>query len=282
MTTQFDTIDFHGLPALRMHSADGASAIVTMHGAHVVSWQPKRGGDRLFLSERSPFATGKPIRGGIPVIFPQFGPDGPLPRHGFARTRDWALVDQHAGEDFARGIWQLTNTADTEALWPAAFTAEITVLLGGDRLDVELAVDNTGTASISFTAALHTYCKVREVELATLDGLEGARYRDQTQGKRLLTDGDEQLVVSGEVDRLYPDAPPEQVLGTGDGKLILTREGFPDIVVWNPWEEKCAALADMAPDGFRGMLCVEAAAAAKPVIVAPGESWSGRQSFELR
>lgn len=281
MKTHFEHVDFRGLPALRMCTDDGASAIVTMHGAHVVSWHPARGGERLYLSDRSPFATGRPIRGGIPVIFPQFGPDGPLPRHGFARTRDWQLVDRHAGDGYTRAVWRIANSADTEAMWPGAFVAEVTVLIGGERLDVELAVENAGATRLAFTAALHTYCKVREVELATLAGLEGTRYRDQTAGQRIRTDADEQLVVSGEVDRVYLDAPPEQVLTTGEGRLILTREGFPDIVVWNPWEEKCAVLADMPPDGFRGMLCVEAAAVGRPIVVAPGESWSGRQSLEL-
>ena len=67
---------------------------VYLHGAHVTSWKPARDHDeRLFLSERSEFRAGTAIRGGIPVIFPQFAAEGPLPRHGFARTSEWTLDD---------------------------------------------------------------------------------------------------------------------------------------------------------------------------------------------
>ena len=54
----------------------------------------------LFLSTRSNYETGKPIRGGVPVIFPWFGPrEGDTTHmHGFVRTRPW-----HVRE--VRQIW---------------------------------------------------------------------------------------------------------------------------------------------------------------------------------
>ncbi len=280
MHTPFERLDFHGLPALRLTGRDGATAIVTDYGAHVVSWQPARGGDRLYLSDRSPFGGGRPIRGGIPVIFPQFGPDGPLPRHGFGRTMDWIPIETHDGGDFVRATWRLTETEETRRMWPFPFAAEVTVLLEGNRLDVELAIENTGTETFDFTAALHTYCRVSDVELAALEGLCDARYRDQTDSHRRREDRDDALRVSGEVDRIYEKPPLEQRLVTGGGTLAITREGFPDVVVWNPWEVKCATIADMPPDGFRRMLCVEAAAVAQPVSLAAGQEWSGRQSLD--
>jgi glucose-6-phosphate 1-epimerase len=49
-------------------------------------------------------------------------------------------------------------------------------------------------------------------------------------------------------------------------------------VVWNPWVDKCADLADMPADGWRHMLCVEAAAT-RPVSLPAGEEWYGRQTL---
>jgi len=279
MHKPFERTEFHGLPALRLTARDGATAIVTDHGAQVVSWQPARGGERLYMSERSAFGNGRPMRGGIPVIFPQFGPEGPLPRHGFARNIAWMPEDSHDGGDFLRATWRLTDSADTHKVWPFCFTAEITVLLEGSRLDVELTVENTGTGTLDFTAALHTYCRVPDVELASLEGLCDARYRDQTDRRRRVDDRDEVLRVTAEVDRIYENAPPMQRLVTGAGTLELTREGFPDVVVWNPWEQKCAGMTDMPPDGFRRMLCVEAAAVHRQVSLGAGAEWSGRQSL---
>jgi glucose-6-phosphate 1-epimerase len=38
-------------------------------------------------------------------------------------------------------------------------------------------------------------------------------------------------------------------------------------------------MTDMPPDGWRHMLCVEAASADTPVRLAPGKEWYGRQSL---
>ena len=51
------------------------------------------------------------------------------------------------------------------------------------------------------------------------------------------------------------------------------------MVVWNPWVDKCATLSDMPTDGWRHMLCVEAALADTPAVVAAGDEWYGRQTL---
>src|SRR5439155_4527133 len=51
-----------------------AEAHIYLHGAHVTHFQPRGSRPVLFLSTRSNFDAGKPIRGGVPLIFPWFGP----------------------------------------------------------------------------------------------------------------------------------------------------------------------------------------------------------------
>ena len=82
-----------------------------------------------------------------------------------------------------------------------------------------------------------------------------------------------------DLERLYRDVQGALLLRDGDRALGIHAEHLPDVVVWNPWEEKCAALADMPKDGFRHMLCVEAARAATPLTIVAGESWWGRQTL---
>ena len=85
-------IDVLGQPALKIQSPDGAQATVLLHGGHLVSWKPAGGEEQLYLSPTAVAGQGQAIRGGVPVIFPQFeqrGPDVSLPRHGLARTRTW-------------------------------------------------------------------------------------------------------------------------------------------------------------------------------------------------
>src|SRR5688572_7125484 len=81
-----------GSACLRLNAADGAVAEISLHGAHVLSWQPSPGRERLYMSPRASFAEGAAIRGGIPVIFPQFGGRGSMLKHGFARLLDWRYV----------------------------------------------------------------------------------------------------------------------------------------------------------------------------------------------
>lgn len=271
-------IDFNGLPAVRLTTGDGASAVVTLQGAQLVSWLPAGSGERLYLSERARFAPGQAIRGGVPVIFPQFGADGPLPRHGFARTRPWTLVEARRGDGYACATLRLEDDAGTRALWPHAFGAELTVMIEGKRLDVELEVTNPGGEAFAFTAALHNYFNLANVEMCRLQGLEGCVYRDREPGDRDLIDDNEALFVDDELDRTYFDVTKPLLLSEPARNLAIEAEGFPDMVVWNPWIEKCAALDDMPPTGFKRMLCVEPAAVKNPVQVAAGESWCGRQT----
>lgn len=271
-------IDFHGLPAILLRAGDGAEAIVLHHGAHLVSWKPAGGEERLYLSERAVYADGKAVRGGVPVIFPQFEKHGPLPRHGFARDRAWLKTDARAGADFALAALHLIDDEKTRTIWPHAFLAEVTVSIGAERLDIELEVTNRGAAPFTFTTALHTYLAVREVEETVLEGLHGQVYRNSLIGQD-CTESAPTLSVDDEIDRIYHQTSHPLLLRDGNRALGINSENMPDTVVWNPWEAKCAQLADMPPDGFRRMLCVEAAVIDQPVELPPGEAWWGRQTL---
>ena len=84
MAATIEHIDFHGRPALRLRTKAGAAAVVSLHGAQVLSWTPPGGADRLYLSPQAVFDGRTAIRGGIPLCFPQFADLGSLPQHGFA------------------------------------------------------------------------------------------------------------------------------------------------------------------------------------------------------
>src|SRR2546423_9779842 len=143
---------------------DGACVELYAHGAHVTSWKPASGEERLFLSKRSAFAPDVAIRGGVPIIFPQFGRMGPLPKHGFARVSEWEIVRggrTRKGQGEAR--LRLTTSAKSRALWPHAFSATFVVTVGGMSLSLALSVLNDDTSPFEFTAALHTYLLVDDV-----------------------------------------------------------------------------------------------------------------------
>lgn len=279
MTAGIERIDFRGLPALRLGTRNGASAVVSLFGGQVLSWTPPGGADRLYLSPNAVLDRKTPIRGGIPVCFPQFADLGTLPAHGFARTRDWSVLTERGSKDYALVTLGLVDDEATRALWPHAFSAELSILLEESRLDLEFEVTNTGDGDLEFTAALHTYLAVREVEESRLEGLHGFSFRDKTDANRIKRDSGDVLLIEGETDRVYHDVQRPVLLREYDRSLGINAEGFPDVVVWNPWIERSKAIADLPDDAFRHMLCVEAAAAQQPVRLAPGESWWGRQTL---
>ena len=265
-------------PALRLSHASGSSAEVHLHGAHVTSFVPAGGSEALFLSRAAEFAPGRAIRGGVPVVFPQFAGMGPLPKHGFARTQPWERVQDDDRPHPVR--LRLRDSVDTRALWPHPFLAELAVQLEADALSIALTIHNTGDAPFHFTAALHTYLRVGDVRRASVEGLRGLHYREGTEEQ---VDEDRALAVRGAVDRIYYHTPPElRVQDAENGRIfVLHSPGFADTVVWNPWAEATAALPDMKDGEYLEMLCVEAAQVGAPVRLDAGAEWRGTQRIQV-
>ncbi|MEO7042994.1 MAG: D-hexose-6-phosphate mutarotase [Gemmatimonadaceae bacterium] len=262
-----------GEDAVTLVHSSGATARITRHGAHVVSWVDPSGKERLYLSARARYGPGEAIRGGIPVIFPQFA-TGPLPKHGFLRTRRWSLV-ANLGDS---ATFRITDDEETRALWPHSYSAELSVELA-EMLTVSLVIRNSGDSTFSFTAALHNYFAVSDVQQAAVEGLSGLVYVDKVAGGTRCVEEDAELRLRGETDRIYVAGPRQVAISSalGSSSTVIGADGFGDWVVWNPWRELSSSLADMEPDDYLEMLCVEAARISDPVVLTPGASWNGTQ-----
>ena len=130
-----------------------ADAKISLYGAHIMSFRPPNSEDILWMSPKSSFQVGQPIRGGIPVCFPWFGPhktDLAKPQHGFGRLMYWDLVETAAkpcGETVVS--LQLCSSKETKAYWPFDFCAELKVVIG-QTLDISLKVTNQSIFHASF------------------------------------------------------------------------------------------------------------------------------------
>ena len=113
-------------------------------------------------SDKAIFENGKAIRGGVPVVWPQFGP-GQLPQHGFARVKAWQLGDKSIGDDVTVQL-HLSEDESTLKIWPHKFHLTVTVRLSGQTLHQELAVKNTDDHPFDFTALFHTYFTVDDIK----------------------------------------------------------------------------------------------------------------------
>ncbi|HKW50076.1 MAG TPA: D-hexose-6-phosphate mutarotase [Gemmatimonadaceae bacterium] len=261
-------------------AVDGARAEAYPHGAQVTSWKPASGEERLFLSGRSNFGPETAIRGGVPIIFPQFGAMGTLQKHGFARVLKWEKIragQTSAGQGEAQ--FRLTANERTRSTWNHAFSASFVVSVHNMALSLALSVLNEDSVPFQFTAALHTYLLVDDIGNSVVRGLEGATFRDAAAGGVEKRQDDAELRAIGELDRIYLAIAEPLEVRDAVRTTRITMRGFTDVVVWNPGAERGATLPDMDPGDWRRMLCVEAAAVGTPVQLAPGERWTGQQTL---
>lgn len=285
---------FRDQPSVKLSLPAGDQVLISLHGAQVLSWLTADGRERLYLSPTAVFDGRQPIRGGVPLCFPQFNQrvlgGQPLAKHGFARTQPWAVQHQpqtpSASDEHSQVTLTLTSNADTLAQWPHAFVATLTVQLQPTRLTMTFEVENTDTGPWPFALALHTYLQVDGIDSCALHGLERRDFWDAvvnlTSPDVVSTHGDQAMVFTGETDRVYGDVgTPLQVQHAGGTVSLTQSASLPDVVVWNPGAIRCAALADMPPDGYQQMLCVEAACINTPVMLEPGQRWSGQQTLAV-
>ncbi|KAH1201271.1 putative glucose-6-phosphate 1-epimerase [Glycine soja] len=229
----------NGLDKVILRDARGSSAEVYLYGAHVTSWKNDHAEELLFLSSKAIFKPPKPIRGGIPICFPQFSNLGPLDSHGFARNQFWTIDD--SPPPFP------TSTSNK---------AFVDLILKPSEDDIKI----------------WPHSEVR------VEGLETLDYLDNLQKRERFTEQGDALTFESEFDRIYLSTPTKIAILDHEKKrtIVLRKDGLPDAVVWNPWDKKAKAISDFGDDEYKYMLCVEAAAIEKPITLKPGEEWKGR------
>ena len=242
------------LELLRSPDAD-----IYLQGAHLTRFR-----DWLFLSEASHFAAGKTIRGGVPVIFPWFGPnvtDAKLPQHGWART----------------ALWQIENVAD-DAITLSVPSQSWRVHMKfdfGDTLRMRLEIENQSEVAQSFECALHTYFAVDDARNVIISGLDGKTYLDKTENyARKTQSGD--VALRGQTDRVYLESPGPIAIRDGARTIHINgQSGWRSTVVWNPWQQVAAGIEDLGADDWERYVCVECGAIADDkVTLAPGENYT--------
>ncbi|GJN09676.1 hypothetical protein PR202_ga27702 [Eleusine coracana subsp. coracana] len=212
---------------------------VCLYGGQVTSWKNDHGEELLFMSSKAIFKPPKAIRGGIPICFPQFGAHGNLEQHGFARNR----------------FWTIDNNPPPLPLNPA-IKAFVDLILKPSEEDLKI----------------WPHSEVR------VEGLETMDYLDNLKAKERFTEQGDAIVFESEIDKVYLSAPSKIAIIDHEKKrtFVLTKEGLPDAVVWNPWDKKAKAMQDFGDVEYKHMLCVEPAAVERPITLKPGEEWKGR------
>lgn len=272
-------------PVVIAHTKSGAKAEVHSCGATVTSFVTTSGREILFVSSLAKTDGSKAIRGGIPLVFPQFGqPNKSMPQHGFLRTNIWTTSDDSsfddddaAGREFTLklsdavksrgGKWD--ENTDLDCL------VTLSVKVSAESLATTLTVSNAGATSFDFQTLFHTYYKIRggkalDGDACNVSGLGGYDVEDKITNETYVQKDDEKIVVDGEVDRIYSPPPSKpsvdalvstgedgskvrvEASGTVDGKVVPV-----SAVVWNPHVNKSKGMGDFGDEEYHDMICVE-------------------------
>ena len=261
-----------GLPMLVVENPL-CRAIIALQGAHVMAFQPAGQNEMLWVSPKTLLQEGTPIRGGIPLCLPWFGP-GPDGKsmHGFARVMEWKVTTAERMKDGAtRLVMELSGDAATNALWPHAFAFRLEIE-AGNALKMVMNVENTGADTAPLAFAFHTYFAVPDVAKARVSGLEGTTYIDKMDNfTRKPQNGD--VTISDVTDRIYLNVPDRQTISTGIGSIDIESRSK-CAVVWNAWSND-KNIPDLGEGNHVGYLCVERGDVADhAVTLAPGGSYS--------
>lgn len=268
-----------------------------LQGAHVTCFKIKSVDQQLlWLSGQAQYSRGKAIRGGIPICWPWFGAapkaleaSGPLPAHGFARTRTWQLIK---AEPLANGgshvQLSLASNEQTQALWPFEFEL-IYDVYAADTLKVELTTINKDEQPFELSEALHSYFAVEDIFETEIQGLASTHYVDKVasaiEGKDIYGKTEDSVTIEQEVDRVYlsTDSACTIIDGVSSKSILVEKSGSLDTVVWNPWQDKASNMADFDDKGYQHMLCIEAANTGyNPVTVLPNEKHVISQTVRLK
>ena len=241
-----------------------ATAEVYGHGAHLARWQPSHAAAPvLWLSGRSYWQHDKPIRGGVPICFPWFGPhpeDATAPAHGFARILPWTLCEASESGDGSVTLAFELESDNSSPVWPHHFHADMRFIIGA-TLQMQLSVHNVDSVPFSFEEALHTYFTVSDVSAVSISGLEPTAYLDKVGGRTARGAEGRPIQFRGETDRVYDGtAAACSIDDPGlNRRIVVAKDGSRSTIVWNPWIAKAQAMPDFGDDEWRGMVCVESA-----------------------
>ncbi len=275
-----------GLPFIQVLNKK-ASALISLYAGQVLSFKPvNEAEEMMFVSSNAYFQENKAIKGGTPICWPWFGDyihTPSHPAHGFVRNNFWQVVTAACLENGdTQIILEFVNTKKTEQLWSYQFKLSLIIIIG-DSLSIELITDNIDNRAFSISEALHSYFKIGNIDDIEVSGLENTDFLDKTDdfSQRHQSAA---IKIREETDRIYLNSPDKLIIDDPvlNRKIKIESSGNQNIVVWNPWSNGSATIADLSNNDYRSFICVETAnALAESVEVLPRQSHSLKTTYSI-
>lgn len=273
-----------GLPKIVL-TAKSSAAEIYLHGAHVAGFQKNGEPPLLFMSAQSRFAAGEPIRGGVPICFPWFGPRAGGPAHGLARILPWNLVETSAALGGRVAVRLQLPKQLLKPEWSALKTEFVVTV--AETLTMELTATNeSADTAVEIENCLHTYFYVGDVARISISGLEGLPFDDfagGANGARRAADPSA-VRITQETNRVYPDHAGTVEIHDEALRRTVRIEKFNSrsTVVWNPWTTQPMP-NDWGATDHRQMVCVESGNVKQNKIsLAPGQTTALKVALSSR
>lgn len=262
--------EYHGFPAVRMEN-EFSSTLVSVYGGHVIEFKLPDSEDVLWMSAKSLFEQGSPMRGGVPVCFPWFGaaPEGKSGSHGCVRNAMWDVAAAGIAPEGGNFVTLYFDGGDFELYY---------TVTANHTLTLSLEVNNPGVADFHFGGALHTYFNISDAGNVVVEDLDGVSYLDTVVNENGIQNG--ALKIDREIDRMFRSCGSVRIVDPGFKRIIhIDKYGSDSTVVWNPWIDKSRRMPDFGDEEYHTMLCVEAG---KVPRIGDGGTVHSGVPFELR
>jgi glucose-6-phosphate 1-epimerase len=272
----------NNFPAIKINHPDQSEAIIYLHGAHLTSLKLAGSEELLYLSPNAIFEQGTAIRGGVPIIFPQFAALGDLRFHGFARISDWSVVNDQV-DISGNSVMELSLINDESHFQQWQYKFELKLILSlGSKLKMTMQITNLDLKDFKFSNAFHTYFAVTDINQTEISNLKGINSVDYLDQQRSSIEENDPIIIKKHTDKIYLSAPAEVTIRDKLQKreIKIVKNNFQDLVIWNPWD-KAASMKDMTADGYQKMLCVEVANTHNPISLGSVESFICDQEISV-
>jgi glucose-6-phosphate 1-epimerase len=245
------------LPCIKLQYG-AASAVISLYGGQVLSYQAVPGKELLWLSPKATWHNQAAIRGGVPVCWPWFGKAGveynpeniALANHGVVRNQLWQLSHQHSS---VAGV-SVTLQINIDRLPHQQAGAMLQLCLTlNDSLTISLSCNTV----MPQQAALHSYFAITDIDSVLIRPLPGQYYDKLKEAQ--VADSRCSTNISAETDRIYHQSARQMRLDSAEQALSIHQAGHDATVVWNPWQEKSSNFSDLENTSYRQFVCVETA-----------------------
>ena len=134
----------------------------------------------------------------------------------------------------------------------------------------------------------------QDINKTAVQGLDKSPYVDKVRNAQTFTESSSSLSFTSETDRVYTPPTtkdnnnsdtlvPLTVTEGGAESFLITRDGMPDVTVWNGWEDKIKGMGDFEPkDGWQRYLCIEPGIVSSWTKLEAGDAWQGGASWESK